>query len=99
MERNNGWLLLWWVLVALGIISTFGAAPGSLEGLVYARISVPHQLIGLPEVVLQAFALAFGLVYWVNHPRNRWLTWVMGATFVVALVLPIAGLLAEPRGA
>jgi hypothetical protein len=99
LERSNGWVLLWWVLVALGVISAFGAAPGSIEGLVYTRISVPHQLIGLPEVVVQSFALALGLVYWVNHPRNRWLTWIMGTTFVVVLVLPIVGLLVAPRGA
>jgi len=98
-ERRHGWLLLWWILVALGIISTFGAVPGSLEGFVYTRISIRDQLLGLPEVVLQALLLAFGVVYWVNHPRTPWLTRVMVAAFILVMSLPILGLLARSRGA
>src|SRR5262245_49864224 len=29
--RRYGWLILWWLLVALGILSTFGPSPGSVE--------------------------------------------------------------------
>ena len=99
LVRKHGWLLLWWILVALGIISTFGPAPGSLEGLVYTRISVLHQLVGLPEVVLQALFLASGVVYWVNHPQKRWFTWVMAVAFVIVMAIPLVGLLAKSRGA
>ena len=31
-QRRNGWLILWVTLVGIGIISTYGAAPGSIEG-------------------------------------------------------------------
>jgi len=31
-NRGNGWLLMSWILVALGILSTFAAASGSIEG-------------------------------------------------------------------
>lgn len=99
LGSERGWLLLWWTLVALGIISTFGPAPGSVEGLVYTRITLSHQLVGLPEVVLQALLLAVGVVYWVNHPEKRWLTWLMVIAFVLAMLLPIAGLMATSRGA
>lgn len=99
LERKHGWLLLWWILVALGIISPFGPTSGSIEGLVYTRISVPHQLLGLPETLLQSLLLASGIVYWVNHPQKRWLTWVMAVAFVVVMLLPVAGLLARSRGA
>jgi hypothetical protein len=44
-------------------------------------------------VVPQAFLLAFGIVYWTEHAANRWLNWVMVAAFVVAVGLPILGLL------
>lgn len=33
--RKRGWLVMWWLLVALGILGTFGPAPASLEGMVY----------------------------------------------------------------
>ncbi len=97
--RPRGWLVLWWLLVALGILSTFGPAPGSIEGLIYTVISVPHQLLGLVEVIVQALLLAFGVVYWMNHPEKRWLKRIMIVVFVLAILLPLAGLVAGPSGA
>lgn len=97
--RARGWLVLWWLFVALGILSTFGAVPGSIEGLIYTVIPVPRQLLGLVEVVLQSLLLAAGLVYWVNHPEKRWLGRLMTVAFVLVLLLPIAGLLTRSRGA
>ena len=93
----RGWLVLWGLFVGLGIVSTFGPSPGSIEGLIYTVISVPHQLLGLTEVVLQALLLAVGLAYWVRHPEKRWLRRALYAAFVVVLLLPLAGLLVEPR--
>lgn len=95
--RPRGWLVLWGLLVAVGIVSTFGPAPGSIEGLIYTVISIPHQLRGLPEVLVQSAALAFGVVYLVNHPEKRWLHRLMIAAFVVMMVLPLLGLLVGSR--
>lgn len=95
--RPRGWLVLWGLLVAIGIVSTFGPAPGSIEGLIYTVISVPHQLRGLVEVIVQALLLAFGVGYLVNHPEKRWLHRLMLAAFAVAMLLPLAGLLAGRR--
>jgi hypothetical protein len=96
--RSRGWLVLWWVLVALGILATFGPAPGSFEGLVFTVISPRSQLTGYLEVVPQAFLLAFILVYWVEHPDKRWLTRVMAVAFALAIGLPLLGLLAGAGG-
>ena len=95
---RHGWLLLWGIFVALGIVSTFGPAPGSLEGLVFTVIPVRAQLVGYAEVVPQAFLLAFGVVYWVGHPEKRWLTPLMALAFAAAMMLPLLGLLAKSRG-
>ena len=95
--RERGWLVLWGLFVGLGIVSTFGPSPGSIEGLIYTVITVPHQLVGLSEVVLQALLLAVGLAYWVRHPEKRWLRRALYAAFVVVLLLPLAGLLAGPQ--
>lgn len=45
-DKRTGWLLLWWLLVGLGILATFGPAPGSIEELVYTVIPWTEQLIG-----------------------------------------------------
>jgi hypothetical protein len=91
--RKNGWLVMWWLLVALGILSTFGPAPGSVEGMLYTVIPIPQQLSGWLEVIPQALLLSAILFYWVRHPQKRWLNWVMGIIFVVMLLLPALGLL------
>ncbi|MCK6562104.1 hypothetical protein L6R21_23125 [bacterium] len=91
--RKNGWLILWWLLVALGILSTFGPPPGSIEGMIYTRIPILDQLVGWLEVVPQALLLSVILFYWVNHPEKKWLNWVMGAVFFVMILMPVAGLL------
>lgn len=93
--KKNGWLVLWWLLVALGILSTFGPAPASVEGMLYTVIPIADQLTGWLEVVPQALLLSVILFYWVNHPEKKWLNWVMGVVFFVMLLMPIAGLLTQ----
>jgi hypothetical protein len=91
-RRKNGWLVTWSLLVILGIFSTFAPAPGSVEGLIYTRLPFHSQLSGgLLEVLVQSFALAGLLYYWINHPQARWLNWVLGVLFAFAVLLPLLG--------
>jgi hypothetical protein len=90
--KKAGWLIMGWTLVALGILSTFGPPPGSVEGMLYTVIPVPVQLSGWLEVVPQALLLSAGLCYWVNHPEKKWLSWALGIAFVVIYLLLFLGL-------
>ena len=92
--RRRGWLVLWAVLVIVGILSTFGPAPSSIEGMLYTVLPFWVHVMGLPEVVLQAFLLSVLLCYWVDHPQKRWLTWLLAAAFVVVMVFPVLGVAA-----
>jgi hypothetical protein len=96
-ETRRGWLILWWLLLALGVLSTFGPAPGSVEGMIYTLIPPLTQMRGLWEVLLQSFLLSFLLFHWVNHPEKRWLSWTMGSAFCIVIVLPVLGLLTRAR--
>ena len=93
-----GWLRLWLVLVVVGIIGPMGPVPGSLEGMIYTRIPLSVQLMGLPEVVLQTLVFSRILCYWVDHPEKRWLSWCLGVVFVVVCLMPPLGLLAGRAG-
>lgn len=93
--KKAGWLILWWLLVALGILCTFGPAPGSMEGMIYTRIPVRGQLTGWIEVVPQAFLLSVLLHYWVNRPEKKWLNWTLGVVFLLLMALPVLGMLAR----
>lgn len=90
---RGGWLKLWWLLVALGVLSTFGPAPGSVEGLIYTIVPPRAQILGLWEVLLQSLLLSVILVYWVRHPEKRWLTWTLGIVFGLVVALLVLGLM------
>lgn len=94
--KRSGWLVTWLLLVALGILSTFGPAPGSVEGAIYTTLPLREQFLsgGMLEVLSQSFLLSGILYYWVNHPEKRWLNWVMGVLFVLAVLMSLMGYLA-----
>jgi len=92
--RKNGWLILWAVLVIVGILSPFGASPGSIEGMIYTILPMWFHIVGLPEIIMQAFLLAYITFYWVNHPEKRWLGWLAGILFILALLMSTMGILA-----
>ena len=90
----RGWLRMWMVLVFVGILGTFGAPAGSLEGVIYTTLPVSRHLIFLPETLVQSLVLSWVVFHWVVR-RPKWLDWTMGVAFVVVLTLPALGLLAR----
>ncbi len=93
--RKGGWLVLWLELVILGILSPFGASPGSVEGMIYTNWPVWSHVIGLPEILLQSLLLSVVLCYWLRHSERKWLNWTLGILFFLVLLLPALGLLAR----
>lgn len=95
-NRKNGWLITWWLLVALGILSTFGPAPGSVEGAIYTTLPILDQFLsgGMLEILTQSFLFSGFLYYWVNHPEKRWLNWLMGILFGLVVLMSLMGYLA-----
>lgn len=55
---------------------------------------IPTTLTSYVEIVPQAFLLSAILYYWVNHPEMNWLNWMVGILFVIAILLPVLGVLA-----
>ncbi len=91
--RKDGWLVLWAVLVVVGILAPFGAAPSSMEGVIYTILPLGFHLMGLPEVLIQALLLAFGSHYWINHAGKKWLGWTLGTAFALVLLMSALGVL------
>lgn len=92
--RKRGWLVMWWLLVALGILNTFGPAWGSVEGMIYTLASPLGQMRGWAEVVPQALLLSVILCNWVNHPK-KWMNWVLGIIFCLLMAMMVMGLLVK----
>ncbi len=95
--RANGWLLMAWMLVGIGILGTFAAPGGSLEGFIYTTIPIALQFRSYLEIVTQALLLSFLLYYWVNHSGKKALSWTFIAMYVVSVGLPLLALLAPKR--
>ena len=51
-EEKYGFLKLGLLIFGLSVLSTFAAASGSIEGLIYTKIPVVEQIIGYPEAML-----------------------------------------------
>lgn len=95
-KRKNGWLVMWWLLVALGILSPFGPVSGSVEGAIYTTLPILDQFFsgGMLEILSQSFLLSMLLYYWINHPEKRWLNWLLGILFALVLLMSLMGYLA-----
>jgi len=93
-RRSNGWLLMAWMLIGIGILGTFGAPGGSIEGFIYTTTPVWMQMRGYLEVVTQAVLLSALLCYWVSRPGKKWMNWTLGTAYVIAAGLPLLSLVA-----
>lgn len=96
-RRNRGWLVMAWLLIGVGILGTFAAPGGSLEGFIFTTTPPLLQMRGWLEVVPQAVLLSALLVYWVRHPGRKGLNWGLSAAYVIAAGLPLLALIAPKR--
>jgi len=90
LEQRGGWLTLWGLLVGIGIVSTYGPAPGSIEGMIYTTFPLTTHIFGLPEVCAQSLAFSVCLVGWYRRPHRAW-GWVLGTLTALALLVSIGG--------
>ena len=74
IEKKLAWLKLWAILVILGIVSTYGPAHGSIEGLIYldsARLeAMPgNALLSMLEVLAQP--LLFSIIVCFHRKKKH----------------------------
>jgi hypothetical protein len=93
LEERGGWLKLWGLLVGLAILSTAGPAPGSIEGMIYTKLPVVRQVLGLHETLGQTLAFSILLVLWCRRPHRAWGIVMSIAVALIALMC-LAGALA-----
>jgi hypothetical protein len=88
--KSYDWLRIGWMLIAIGILSTFAAAAGSIEGMIYTLTPIHLQLRGWLEIIPQALLLSALLCYWINNSEKKWLNWLLGiAFFIIMFIFPL----------
>ena len=91
-SNRKGWLKMWCVLVAIGILTPFSASWGGIEGMIFFNLPLWDHIVGWPEVFSQTLLLSVSLSYWVEHPKNKRLNFILLVGFVLAMLLPIINL-------
>jgi hypothetical protein len=71
LAKKHGWLMVWGLFLVFGILSTTGAAPCSIEGVLYTKLPLWYHLIGLPEITLQTLAFSTLLVWWEKRETTK----------------------------
>ena len=95
--KRGGWRLMAWMLIGIGILGTFAAPAGSLEGFIYTTTPFLSHIKGYLEIVPQALLLSALLCYWVNNPGKKWITWTLSGVYVVCAGLPMLALMVPTR--
>jgi hypothetical protein len=70
LEHRRGWLVLWGVFLAFGILGPPGAAPCSMEGVIYSKLPLWFHLMGLPEIGLQTLVFSIVLLRWERRATD-----------------------------
>lgn len=93
-SNRNGWLIMWFMLVVIGILSPFSASWGGIEGMFFFKLPLRDHIAGWPEVFSQTLILSVILTYWVDNPESKRLQVILSVGFILTMLLPIAALLA-----
>lgn len=93
LNKEYGWVKLMGLLVGIGIISTYGPSPGSIEGIIYTKLPISLHAIGFPEVFLQAAVFSYLLVKWYHYPA-RWKNIVALVLIAIMMFFSLMGALA-----
>jgi len=55
--------MLFSLLFGLTCLGAINASPGSIEGMIYTKMSLEEHLVGYPEVIVQS--LGISVVFWL----------------------------------
>jgi hypothetical protein len=93
LDHRYGVWRMWSLFIGLAILGPTAAAPGSLEGVIFTRLSVWDHLIGLPETCLQTLLFSALVHYWYRA-ESRWWNRAMASALALVCVFGTLGVVA-----
>lgn len=70
IKSDYAWLKLFFLIWGFSLIGSVAPIPGSIEGMIYTRMSLAEHLIGIPEVTVQIFVFSWFFVKWENRTER-----------------------------
>ena len=83
-EEKYGFLKLGLLIFGLSVLSTFGAAFGSIEGLIYTKLPINEQIKGYPEAII--WISTFTGILWLFYKLEKK---AINITALILLILMI----------
>ena len=83
-EEKHGFLKLGLLTFGLSVVSTFTAAIGSIEGLIYTKVPVMEQFIGYPEAII--WITLFIGIFWTFYKLEKKAINVIAVVLVILIV-------------
>jgi hypothetical protein len=70
IKSDYAWVKLFFLIWGFSLIGSVAPIPGSIEGMIYTKMSLAEHLIGLPEVTVQIFVFSWFFVKWENRTER-----------------------------
>ncbi len=84
-EEKRGFLKLGLLIFGLSVLSTFGPTFGSIEGMIFTKMSFIEQISGYPEALIW-ISLFIGILYSLYRFEKKLIN-IIAITFTVLIVL------------
>ena len=93
IESKRGWLYIFVAMLILIHIGADAANPGKIEGFIYADFPAAIHFATWPESIFSSLVFALLFYTWERNPKDKRLTILLIAGFVIVVAMAILGLL------
>jgi len=70
IKSDYAWVKMFFLIWGFSLIGSVAPIPGSIEGMIYTKMSLAEHLIGIPEVTVQIFVFSWFFVKWENRTER-----------------------------
>ncbi|RCW58732.1 MULTISPECIES: hypothetical protein [Halanaerobium] len=70
IKSDYAWVKMFFLIWGFSLIGSVAPIPGSIEGMIYTKMSLVEHLIGLPEITVQIFVFSWFFVKWENRTER-----------------------------
>jgi len=70
IKSEYNWLKLFFLIWGFALIGSVAPIPGSIEGLIYTKVSLIEHLIQMAKITVQIFVFSWFFVKWENRTER-----------------------------